>query len=353
MADTQSRTLLTKSQRLFHRLTNPFHPLPSQEDRQKARLLAVLLLTQMGMALLLIATGLTFRGSFNSIVFPLVYLLVLGAMYWASRTRAYRIAARSLVIFLMGMCFMLLANPILPDAFPIHLLILPIFFAGLLLSLRTTIFVAVIIAIGLLIAPLLIPVDQGEYLLAVVIDVAVLPLILVSVLVRRYDYDRLILSELRVRSLMDASNEKVVIYDREGLILDVNSAAEQLLARPRMDLIGSPLINHIDPADHQKFRQVMRGSINSTLMTWVSALQTSHECQVLTRPYQHSNQKAYVLTAHDVTKERVAERRRIEYERRYEALFNRTADAVLITDLEGRYISVNRQALHSAVTLAI
>jgi PAS domain S-box-containing protein len=346
MADTQSRALFTKSQRLFHQLTNPFYPLPTQEDRQKARLLSVLLLTQMGMAVLLFGTGLIFRGTFNSVLPPMIYLPILGVMYWFSRTRAYRGAARALVLFSALMCFILLANPVLPDAFPIHLLILPIFFAGFMLSFRTTLFVIAVIAVGLGIAPLMISIEPSEYWLAVVIDIAVVSLILISTLVRRYDYDRLRNSELRVHSLMNASNEKVIIYNQHGQILDVNSAAEQLFARSRASLIGSMLIEHVTPSDHEKFRHVMRGTINSTLLTWISALQTSHECQVLTRPYEHSNQKAYVLTAQDVTKERLAERRRIEYERRYEALFNRTADAVLITDLEGRYISVNRQALH-------
>jgi PAS domain S-box-containing protein len=346
MTDMQSRALFIKSQRLYRSLTAPFYPLPTPEDRQKSRLLAALLLAQMGICLVLLATALVFNGATNSVLLPVISLPIIGAMYWASRTRAYRASAHALVIFSTILCFILLIDPTIPDTIPVHLLILPIFFAGFMLSMRTTLLVVAAIAAGLLLAPLFITIVPDEYWLAIVFDIAVVPLILVSVIVRRRDFDRVMLSEKRVNSLMDATNEKVIIYDHRGKILDVNSAAEILLARPREALIGSDLLDHISGADHQKFRHVMFGTINSTLLTWVSALQTVHECQVLTRPYQHSSQTAYVLTAQDVTKERVAERRRIEYERRYEALFNRTADAVLITDLDGRYISVNRQALH-------
>lgn len=346
MTDTQPPALFTRSQRLFRALTAPFHPLPTREDRQKARLLSALLLAQMGMCFMLLGTALAFNGDLTSALLPVISLPILAAMYWVSRTRAYRTAAHALVFFSTLLCFVLLISPNLPDTIPVHLLILPIFFAGFMLSMRTTLIGVAAIAVGLLIAPFFITIIPGEYWLAIVFDIAVVPLILVSVIVRRRDFDRVTLSEQRVSSLMDATNEKVIIYDHRGKILDVNSAAEHLLARPREALIGSDLLDHISGADHQKFRHVMFGTINSTLLTWVSALQTVHECQVLTRPYQHSSQTAYVLTAQDVTKERVAERRRIEYERRYEALFNRTADAVLITDLDGRYISVNRQALH-------
>ena len=346
MVDIQSQVVFTRFQRLFHNLTAPFHPLPSQEDRQKARLLSALLLVQMGICLILLGTALAFNGETNSILLPVISLPIIGAMYWVSRTRSHRLVAHALVVFSTILCFILLLDPHLPDTIPVHLFILPIFFAGFMLSMRTTLVVVASIAVGTVFAPLVITIVPGEYWLAILFDIAVVPLILVSVLVRRWDYDRVMLSEKRVSSLMDATNEKVIIYDHRGKILDVNSAAEHLLARPREALIGSDLLDHISGGDHQKFRHVMFGTINSTLLTWVSALQTVHECQVLTRPYQHSSQTAYVLTAQDVTKERVAERRRIEYERRYEALFNRTADAVLITDLDGRYISVNRQALH-------
>jgi len=346
MADLQSYGLFSSSQNLFHKLTDPFHPLSTQEDHQKARMLSALLLAQMAVALVLIATALAFRSAPSTFFLSIISLPIIAAMYWVSRTRAYRLAANALVLFSTILCFVLLANPNIPNTISIHLFILPIFFSGLMLSLRATLIVGVTIALGLVLAPLVIPIVPGEYWLAVVFDLAVVPLILVSVVIRRRDYERLILSEERVHSLMDASNEKVIIYDESGKILDMNSAAESLLARPRTDIIGSNLLDHINPNDHQKIQHVMFGSINSILVTWVSALQTSHECQVMTRPYQHSSQTAYVLTAQDVTKERLAERRRIEYERRYDALFNRTADAVLITDLDGRYISVNRQALH-------
>lgn len=345
MFETYWRAQIDRLQHLFRTLTTPLDPLPTQEERQAARLLATLLLAQMGIGLLLFF----FDGLFNTparLDFFLVALPVLVILYGISRTRFYVIGAWVLVAINLLVWFGLLVDMSVVDTLPASMLILPVFFASLMLSVRDTLWVALATVTGLLLIPLAIPVYGESYWVAVFFDITVIPLILVSMLLRRRDYDRLMLSEQRVKSLMEVTTEKIIVYDEAGQIVDMNGAAEQLLGRPRHDLISRSLFEFIAPDDHEKFRGLMYRMRHPALIHWISAQQTQHECQLMARPYHHGSRTLYVLTAHDVTKERVAERRRIENERRYEALFNRTADAVLITDLDGVYISVNRQALY-------
>jgi PAS domain S-box-containing protein len=160
-------------------------------------------------------------------------------------------------------------------------------------------------------------------------------------------------SEEKYRSLIETSPDAITVIDLEGKIQIANpQAVRQYGAKSETDLIGSNAFKLVGEEDYD---QVM-ASIPETLQTGVT---TPLELKVLridgsTYPAEinftllrdnEGNPYAFLAIIRDISERKQAELALKESEEKYRTLVETSPDAITVTDLEGKVIMVNRQAL--------
>lgn len=158
-------------------------------------------------------------------------------------------------------------------------------------------------------------------------------------------------SEQLFRAVFDNSSQLTGILTPDGTIKQLNAATLRFFNVQLDDAIGRKIWEIPNWNTRDNYAQAIQ-----EMVAKANAREIIHvEIAVI----DHSGQKAYIdfrITpvvseagevqlllpeARDITARFIAEKRRTEYERRYEALFRSTADAVFIIGLDGKVISVN------------
>lgn len=153
-------------------------------------------------------------------------------------------------------------------------------------------------------------------------------------------------SERRYRTLLDEAGDAILMADATGRILDGNRQAERLLGYGSDELLGLTLADMHPPED-----------LPQALTDFEQALETGqvvHEGRLLRRDGSRvaveisatrmdiDGQPVIQGIIRDVTARREAETRLRESEARLQAILDFSPSVIFVTDLEGRYLLVNR-----------
>ncbi len=329
----------------WQQLTEPSVDIINLETRQRVKLLTVLLFLQAAVlvifAVAYVALGLESVGFIGilleiGVTFFSLFLARTG-LHWAASIIA--VIGALFIIWLMALLL-----PPNYTASVLNFFQLIIFFCSLFYSIYITLGMIAVCIVATLLLPLLNPALSISLPLFLG-SVAVYFLMAVVAYIRRLDWLYLHTSESRYRSLMEASTEIMLVHDGEGRILDVNSGFEKLFGYSREEVMGKGSIELVAPTDQRRVLKVWRQNVLTPVaMKVITRDKQTRILEMSFRTVVYQGVPAHIIVGHDITTKNQAEATRLENELRYAALFDGTADGVLISSLEGIILSVNQQA---------
>jgi PAS domain S-box-containing protein len=353
-------TALTK---LWTQLTEPAASTKEPGRRQQARLLAALLLCLIPLSILSgIVTRLTvpFQSSMSVILLPMGVgaAAVLAIAYWLNRVGRQQVAALLAIAVINLGVYTLLINglqvriydPGLQAEFLVYVM-LPVLLASVLLPLRR---VAVVIALNLgviLMLPVFFPKMTHR-------NIAFGPLsfiLIASSLVlvagwyqRRIEQERradLAEKEERYRGLLETAFEGVAIYAAETLV-DANEGLARMAGYARAEMIGMPVLSLVaEEARDQLFRDIQAGGEQIYETLGLRKDGTTYYAEVILKTHEYQGRTVQIAAVRDVSDRKQAEEALRQSEERYRVLVEASPDGIVLTDLDGTIIAVNKQAL--------
>jgi PAS domain S-box-containing protein len=251
---------LSAAARLWQRAIEP-HGIVSATKRPTARLLAALFLS---IALFLIlALPLRYLTSTESPTFLLRVGITIGSglvvllSYWLARRGAVEWA--TLIVIAVGSAAIfattLLASEVV-GARALYYLIILILFAGLFLSARLTLVLALLFSLGMLATPLVSSISLNEIVEGPLVFnwILFVTALLISTSRKRLeDARREEISELaaRYQSLVENTSDIVYSLNQDGTIRSINQAATVISGWRTEEIIGKPVSDFVDPADSE------------------------------------------------------------------------------------------------------
>lgn len=173
----------------------------------------------------------------------------------------------------------------------------------------------------------------------------------IDVTARKRAEEALIESETKFRSLVENSLEGIIILDLQGTILFANHAAYQLVeAEESAHLIGTPVIQFIDPRSHQDvihdFSEVARGH-DRYLAQYHAITRTGRHIQVqsIGKRIIFEGMPAILLSTDDITIRKEAEAALFESQRKYQELIEIGNESIFLIENEsGAILEANSAA---------
>ncbi|MGE5714747.1 MAG: PAS domain S-box protein, partial [Betaproteobacteria bacterium] len=143
-------------------------------------------------------------------------------------------------------------------------------------------------------------------------------------------------SEEQYRSIFEAATDSLQLLDAEHRVVDVNPAYERMYGRHRDEVIGKTL----DELVPEQLRSERRALVARALAGEAAEMQTvgyrrdgtAFDLEVRVIPFQHRGQPHVLGIARDITERRRAELALRASEEQYRAIFNASADAMLLRD---------------------
>ncbi|MHA1421876.1 MAG: PAS domain S-box protein [Candidatus Thorarchaeota archaeon] len=170
-------------------------------------------------------------------------------------------------------------------------------------------------------------------------------------------------SEERFRGIFDNANDGMILTDENGYITSVNSAYEKMFGVDRTKLVGKPvwesqtalMIGSTKDSDYQKeLEKALRSFFEVGDAPWIDKTTKGEfihqETGEHVRFEQHSfkiptsNGSMLCSFAWDITERSRSEEAIMRSEKQYRALFEQSNDAILLLNLEGKYIDANSWA---------
>ncbi|HLE54141.1 MAG TPA: PAS domain S-box protein [Thermoplasmata archaeon] len=143
-----------------------------------------------------------------------------------------------------------------------------------------------------------------------------------DVTARRRAEEQLAQSERRFRTLFEAAADGIVLLDREGLMLDVNPAAEAIIGAPRSALVGRNMAEVIPANELERAREYMREVLRGTVRTEPFSIHATtldgqrRSLEVRSKATREAGGEPRVeMVLRDVTESREMQRRLMESER--------------------------------------
>ncbi len=143
-------------------------------------------------------------------------------------------------------------------------------------------------------------------------------------------------SEEQYRSIFEAATDSLQLLDAEHRVVDVNPAYERMYGRHRDEVIGKTL-DELVPAP---LREERRALVARALAGQPAELQTTgylrdgtaFDLEVRVIPFRHRGQPHVLGIARDITERKRSEEALRASEEQYRAIFNASADAMLLRD---------------------
>ncbi|MBK0392823.1 hybrid sensor histidine kinase/response regulator [Ramlibacter algicola] len=152
-------------------------------------------------------------------------------------------------------------------------------------------------------------------------------------------------SEAQYRAIFNASIDALVLRDAQFRIVDVNATYEALTGFSRAEVLGADQVMANPPAIVSRIRamheQALAGS-TPRLQTHLLRRDGGHyELELRAVPIQHRGKPHVLYMGRDVTQARQAEKALRGSEEQYRAIFNASADALVLRDADYRAVEVN------------
>ena len=153
-------------------------------------------------------------------------------------------------------------------------------------------------------------------------------------------------SEAQYRAIFNASGDALVLWNSQLRRVDVNAAYERMFGWKREEVIGqaySDLVN--SPAYSERRLELVRRSLaGETCHAELEAVRKSGErvaVEVTTIPFMHRGERHVLVSLRDIAARRNAEQALRASEEQYRAIFNASADSLVLRDAEFRVVDVN------------
>ncbi|MFO1325055.1 MAG: PAS domain S-box protein [Burkholderiales bacterium] len=153
-------------------------------------------------------------------------------------------------------------------------------------------------------------------------------------------------SEEQYRAIFNASADALVLWDSRYRRVDVNPAYERLYGWSRGEVIGRGYEHPAFSPEYARPRLelVRRALAGETCHAELEAIRKNGErvpTEVRAIPFQHRGQPHVLTIARDITERKRAEHALRASEEQYRAIFNASADALILWDSQFRRVDVN------------
>ena len=162
---------------------------------------------------------------------------------------------------------------------------------------------------------------------------------------RKAAEERLRTSEEQYRSIFDATTDSLVLRDAGFRIVDVNPAYERLGGHRREDVVGSTELTLQVPELNEDRRRLHTRAIAGEAFHVESEARRKDGSRFLLEvygvPMVYRGQPHVLYVGRDITDRRAAEDRLRASEEQYRAIFNASADSLVLRDAGFRIVDVN------------
>ncbi|MCA9912944.1 MAG: PAS domain S-box protein, partial [Anaerolineae bacterium] len=175
---------------------------------------------------------------------------------------------------------------------------------------------------------------------------------LVDVTEKLLTYQALETSERRFQQVFNNLYQFMLLLDPSGIVLEANDIARRVLGLPITAIIERPIwgFNGFEEVSIKRIRQMVEEAAQGKLSRGELMFEDRHQqhrvfdCTLQPIQIESHTVELLIFSATDVTDERNMQNRLRDIERRYEALFERSQDAVFVFNTQGQIISANAQA---------
>ena len=152
-------------------------------------------------------------------------------------------------------------------------------------------------------------------------------------------------SEAQYRAIFEAATDSLQLLDAQCRVVDVNPAYERMYGKRRDDVVGKGLADLV-PAVFRKERlalvqRALEGSVAELQSTGFRGDGTPFELEVRVIPFRQRGELHVLGIARDITERKRAEKAMRASEEQYRAIFNASADALVLRDADFRIVDVN------------
>ncbi|HZM32852.1 MAG TPA: PAS domain S-box protein [Burkholderiales bacterium] len=153
-------------------------------------------------------------------------------------------------------------------------------------------------------------------------------------------------SEQQYRAIFNAASDAMVLWDSQLRRVDVNAAYERLFGWNREEVIGHSRLNSGTTAEYaeRRLELVRRALAGESGHAELEAVRRSGETVLVEAtaiPFMHGGERHVLVTLRDVTERRRAEAALRASEEQYRAIFNASADSLVLRDADFRVVDVN------------
>jgi len=165
-------------------------------------------------------------------------------------------------------------------------------------------------------------------------------------------YEALATSERRFQEVFNILTPFMALLDQDGKIIAVNDTAKEVLGLPLSHIEGRNIWSFVDLTmqSREVLRNLLADVLQGNLAQGKIIFENSRadvkifDCTMQPRQAGSNEADVVILSARDITEETKLQERLHDIERRYEALFHRSEDAIFIFDIMGKILSANEQA---------
>ena len=162
---------------------------------------------------------------------------------------------------------------------------------------------------------------------------------------RRLGDEALRASEEQYRAVFNATADGLVLRDADNRIVDVNPALLAMTGYTREELVGKRRWLFVRPGEdaaaEARGRRVLAGETSHRETQAVRKDGTPYDVEVRSVPIQYHGRPHVLAMAREITARRLADEALRASEEQYRAVFNATADALVLRDADNRIVDVN------------
>jgi PAS domain S-box-containing protein len=162
---------------------------------------------------------------------------------------------------------------------------------------------------------------------------------------RKADHEALRLREEQYRAIFEGSADALVLWSRDVRIVDVNEAFTSMYGYTREEIVGSTFGDRLPTLDvARRIRMMQRALEGETGHLETRTIRKSGEAfdvEIRYLPILHRGEPHVLAIARDITERRQAEAALRTSEAQYRAIFNASADALVLWDAQLTIVDVN------------